>query len=63
MGREQRRDALRIAIRQHLDNIRADHIRAGKEPNGHEGFGGGEAADAGCAGARREGRIDAVDVE
>ena len=63
MRSQQRGDARDIAIGQHLHHIRADDVRPAAQSQQAQRLGAAEPAAARRAGAGREGRIDAVDVE
>ena len=63
MRRQQGGDTGGVAVGEDFDDIGPDNVRAFAQPQQGQGLGAGEAAATWRAGARRESRIDAVDVE
>jgi hypothetical protein len=52
-----------VVLRRHLDEVAADDVDAREAAQDRLGLARGQAADLGRAGARREGRVERVDVE
>ncbi len=63
MSPRNRRGTARIVGRRHLDHIHPHQIDPGKPAQDREGLRAGKPAGHGRAGAGREGRIEAVDIE